>query len=349
MLGTLVTGRGDGATPPLELDCGLCTPGIDACPPARSTSQACSTRPRVFSYWTQSPGPFRGLPGGARPTRLRLRHLPGRLSVEPRHREAARGGGPARRRRAARLARGVAGGGRRRAQAAYDRLFVPRNDGRYLRRNALVALGNTGSEEHLGRCSTAAPRATTTCSPSTHAGRSTAWPSARRARTLLGRSSHAAELLGQHGCTRGDALPDVLRLEHDRLAAVEEDLADQPLGPPTGVSARAAPSTSGPASPRSTRHLATTGEYQTRTRLASRSSRGSKPSRGSNASSVREALRMRSSRKLRSPSLVRSQAWTYQCGSRRSSSYGSTTRVDGVSSPPSGTRCARGGGCGWPR
>jgi epoxyqueuosine reductase len=26
----------------------------------------------------------------------------------------------------------------------YDRLYVPRNDGRYLRRNALVAAGNTG-------------------------------------------------------------------------------------------------------------------------------------------------------------------------------------------------------------
>jgi len=29
----------------------------------------------------------------------------------------------------------------------YDRLFVPRNDGRWLRRNALVAAGNVGGEE----------------------------------------------------------------------------------------------------------------------------------------------------------------------------------------------------------
>ena len=29
----------------------------------------------------------------------------------------------------------------------YDRLYVPRNDPRYLRRNALVALGNTGDPE----------------------------------------------------------------------------------------------------------------------------------------------------------------------------------------------------------
>ena len=32
----------------------------------------------------------------------------------------------------------------------YDRLFVPRNDPRYLRRNALVALGNSGGPEHRG-------------------------------------------------------------------------------------------------------------------------------------------------------------------------------------------------------
>ena len=31
----------------------------------------------------------------------------------------------------------------------YDRLYVPRNDPRWLRRNALVALGNTGGAEHV--------------------------------------------------------------------------------------------------------------------------------------------------------------------------------------------------------
>jgi len=33
--------------------------------------------------------------------------------------------------------------------ARYDRLFVPRNDPRYLRRNALVALGNAGGDPAL--------------------------------------------------------------------------------------------------------------------------------------------------------------------------------------------------------
>ena len=32
---------------------------------------------------------------------------------------------------------------------AYARLYVPRNDPRWLRRNALVALGNVGGPEHL--------------------------------------------------------------------------------------------------------------------------------------------------------------------------------------------------------
>jgi epoxyqueuosine reductase len=31
----------------------------------------------------------------------------------------------------------------------YDRLYVPRNDPRFLRRNALVALGNVGGPEHV--------------------------------------------------------------------------------------------------------------------------------------------------------------------------------------------------------
>ena len=33
--------------------------------------------------------------------------------------------------------------------AELDRLYVPRNDARWLRRNALHALGNVGGEEHL--------------------------------------------------------------------------------------------------------------------------------------------------------------------------------------------------------
>jgi epoxyqueuosine reductase len=36
----------------------------------------------------------------------------------------------------------------------YDRLYVPRNDDRYLRRNALVALGNVGGPEQRAAAET---------------------------------------------------------------------------------------------------------------------------------------------------------------------------------------------------
>jgi epoxyqueuosine reductase QueG len=36
-----------------------------------------------------------------------------------------------------------------RLAAELDRLYVPRNDPRWLRRNAAVALGNVGGEEHV--------------------------------------------------------------------------------------------------------------------------------------------------------------------------------------------------------
>ena len=51
----------------------------------------------------------------------------------------------------------------------YDRLYVPRNDPRWLRRNALVALGNTGGRRARRRARDATRPTTTSCSPSTHA------------------------------------------------------------------------------------------------------------------------------------------------------------------------------------
>ena len=65
--------------------------------------------------------------------------------MEPRRREAARGrAAPAR----GRTSRSSTGCARTTTSFArrYDRLYVPRNDGRWLRRNALVAAGNVGGE-----------------------------------------------------------------------------------------------------------------------------------------------------------------------------------------------------------
>ena len=90
-----------------------------------------------------------GVPGGARRPGLRLRHLPGRLPVESRHREAAR--------RASSAAEAAEPHvslvewlelGDAELRGRYERLYFPRNDPRFLRRNALVALGNTGDPEH---------------------------------------------------------------------------------------------------------------------------------------------------------------------------------------------------------
>ena len=71
-----------------------------------------------------------------------MRHLPGRLSLEP---------GIEKRRAGARPPEGAEPhvslvdwleASDEELARRYDRLFVPRNDPRYLRRNALVALGN---------------------------------------------------------------------------------------------------------------------------------------------------------------------------------------------------------------
>src|SRR5205085_1365008 len=98
---------------------------------------------------------------------------------------------------------------------------------------------------------------------------------------------------------------------------------------PTGRSAIAAPSSSGRA-PRSSCQRAILGEYQMRAMRAFLNRPGSNSARGPNRFFPSRALRIRSSRKLRSPSRVRSQVWTRQFGSSRSSEYGSTSRVEGA-------------------
>ncbi len=78
---------------------------------------------------------------------VRLRHLPGGVPVEPRDREAPRRPSPRGRCALLGLASRLARVRRRGLVAEYDRLYVPRNDPRWLRRNALVAAGNVGSAE----------------------------------------------------------------------------------------------------------------------------------------------------------------------------------------------------------
>jgi epoxyqueuosine reductase len=144
VLGTLVTEAEVEASAPLELDCGSCTRCIDACPTGALDEPGVLDSTRCLSYWTQAPGAIpdeyreelgvqvygcdicqdvcpwnRGtekrrsgepLPAGAEPVVSLLEWL--QASDEE-------------------------------LRGRYDRLYFPRNDPRYLRRNALVAAGNS--------------------------------------------------------------------------------------------------------------------------------------------------------------------------------------------------------------
>jgi epoxyqueuosine reductase len=149
VLGTLVTQAEIESTPPLELDCGSCTLCVDACPTGALDEPGTLDSTRCLSYWTQSPAAipeeYRAEIGGmvygcdicqdvcpwnrGIEKRRAGRQLPG--DAEP----------------AVSLVEWLEADGEE-LVTRYDRLYVPRKDPRYLKRNALVALGNTGGPEH---------------------------------------------------------------------------------------------------------------------------------------------------------------------------------------------------------
>ena len=148
VLGTLVTEAELEPTPRLPLDCGSCTLCIEACPTGALDDPGTLDSTRCLSYWSQAPGEIpeeyraelgaqvygcdicqdvcpwnRGIekrradepmPAGAEPHVSLVEWL--ELSDDE-------------------------------LRARYERLYFPRKDPRYLRRNALVALGNSGSPE----------------------------------------------------------------------------------------------------------------------------------------------------------------------------------------------------------
>jgi epoxyqueuosine reductase len=145
VLGTLVTDVDVEPTPPLDAGCGSCTLCIEACPTGALDEPGVLDSTRCLSYWTQAPAPI--------PEEYR-EELGAQVygcdvcqDVCPWNR------GVERRRAAEPLPRGAepvvsladwleAPAGELRER--YDRLYLPRNDPRYLRRNALVAAGNAG-------------------------------------------------------------------------------------------------------------------------------------------------------------------------------------------------------------
>jgi epoxyqueuosine reductase len=148
VLGTLVTTADLESTPPLGLDCGSCRLCIDACPTDALAEAGTLDATRCLSYWTQTandiPEPYREALGPrVYGCDICQDVCPWNRGVEKRRAgEPAPAGAQANvslvdwlERDAGELAR------------EYERLFVPRKDGRYLKRNALVALGNAGRPE----------------------------------------------------------------------------------------------------------------------------------------------------------------------------------------------------------
>jgi epoxyqueuosine reductase len=149
VLGTLVTDVELEATPPLGLDCGSCTLCIEACPTGALDDPGTLDATKCLSYWTQAPASipeeYRE-PLGAQVYGCDICQdvCPWNRGVERRRAEEPLPTGAEPNVSLVEWLRSDAAD----LRARYDRLYVPRNDGRYLHRNALVALGNTGGPEH---------------------------------------------------------------------------------------------------------------------------------------------------------------------------------------------------------
>jgi epoxyqueuosine reductase len=150
VLGTLVTTVEVEASPPLELDCGSCTLCIEACPTGALDEPGVVDSNKCLSYWTQAAAPipadYRGELGAqVYGCDICQDVCPWNRGVEKRRAGASvpTGATPH-----VRLADWLQGDPSALVEE-YERLYVPRNDARYLRRNALVALGNTGGPEEL--------------------------------------------------------------------------------------------------------------------------------------------------------------------------------------------------------
>jgi epoxyqueuosine reductase len=145
VLGTLITTAEIDATPPLGADCGTCTLCIDACPTGALDEPGVLDATKCLSYWTQAAAPvpeeYRAELGAqVYGCDICQDVCPWNRGIEKRRAGESL---PEQAEPHVSLADWLRVDGdelRRR----YERLYVPRNDSRYLRRNALVALGNVG-------------------------------------------------------------------------------------------------------------------------------------------------------------------------------------------------------------
>jgi epoxyqueuosine reductase len=146
VLGTLVTDVELEATPPLGTDCGACTLCIDACPTGALDEPGTLDANRCLSWSTQAPAPIpedhrAALGAQVYGCDICQDVCPWNRGIRKRRGGQQDGGGHVD------LVTWLEADGR--LAAELDRLYVPRNDPRWLRRNAAVALGNVGGEEHV--------------------------------------------------------------------------------------------------------------------------------------------------------------------------------------------------------
>jgi epoxyqueuosine reductase len=145
VLGTLVTDVELEPTQRLELDCGSCRLCIDACPTGALDDPGTLDATRCLSYWTQAPAPIPEAyrePLGAQVYGCDICQdvCPWNRGVEKRRDGEAP---PADATPHVSLVEWLERDGDELVRDV-ERLYVPRNDPRWLQRNALVAAGNVG-------------------------------------------------------------------------------------------------------------------------------------------------------------------------------------------------------------
>ena len=148
VLGTLVTDVEVEPSEPLPLDCGSCRLCIEACPTGALDEPGVLDATKCLSYWTQAPAP---VPDSYRAELGQTVYgcdicqdvCPWNRGVEKR-----RGGALPDAESASPVSlRDWLERDGDELVAELDRLYVPRNDPRWLRRNALLAAGNAGSRD----------------------------------------------------------------------------------------------------------------------------------------------------------------------------------------------------------
>ena len=145
VLGTVVTTAEIERSAPLDLDCGSCTRCIDACPTGALDDPGVLDSTKCLSYWSQAPG---AVPAEYREEMGSYVYgcdicqdvCPWNSGTEKRR---AGAGLPEDAEPVVSLVDWLEAADDD-LRTRYDRLYFPRNDPRYLRRNALIAAGNSG-------------------------------------------------------------------------------------------------------------------------------------------------------------------------------------------------------------